>query len=237
MTEEMRNKLDQDVEEFINVCIEKKKVLESEIRIGTTSPQVIKHRETVIKIVMRVFNDFVNYHTQLRKTKMNRYMEKERFDRLGCRTSLLDPSNMSNHSLESDAKSETISDIHDDYRQQSIIASEHEMTISEEEIQALAVENTKIHEELLTLDDEIKMITNKVAHISRLQELFTEKVIEQEVDLNNLHETTIRSSENIREGNELIRAAMMKDASTRVFILFYVTTLGLTILFLDWYNP
>lgn len=255
-TEEHRNKLDKDVEEFINVCNEKMKVLQSEIKLGNPSPQVIEYRAAVIEMMMRILNDFVNYYTKLRTTRMKRFMEKQKYDRIESSNGRISPSQeyeLTSDSIDLDtiallAKEEksgispqnekTSSKFNlDDWQQQSILAAEHHTSISPEEIPQLALENSRIHDELLTLNDDVKLIGKKVVQISRLQELFTEKVMEQEVELNILHETAIRSSENVREGNDLIRDAMMKNASTRVFILFYIITLGFTILFLDWYNP
>lgn len=261
MTDERRNKLDADVEEFIDSCQEKIKILQSEIRLGTDSPQVIEHRETVIKIVRRILNDLFNYFNHLKTTKIVRQMEKQKFDRIESATGRISPSqeyesidsepinlldkltNLSSddnpligtsiRSQTSDTSAYSI----DDYQHQSLIAAEHHISIDPQEIQALVLENSQIHDELMTLDDEVKLIGKKVVQIAKLQELFTEKVMEQQVDLDNLHETAIKSSENIREGNDLIRDAMMKNASTRVFILFYIITLAITILFLDWYNP
>lgn len=255
-TEELRDKLDQNVEEFINVCNEKMKILQSEIKVGNPSAQVIEHRAAVIEMMMRILNDFVNYYTNLRTTRMKRFMEKQNYDRIEGSAGRISPSqeyDLTSDSIDLDsiasmaheekpgispkARRNSPTYTLDDWQQQSIVAAEHHTSISPEEIPMLALENSRIHDELLTLNDEVKLIGKKVVQISKLQELFTEKVMEQEVELNILHETAIRSSENVREGNDLIRDAMMKNASTRVFILFYIITLGFTILFLDWYNP
>lgn len=257
MSEERRNRLDQDVEEFIDVCNAKIKVLQSEIWIETKSVQVIEHRKAIIEIMMRIFNDFVKCCTHLRTTRMMRDIERQKYDKIekisapksfdeemeSMSTDQLDLVSLSsedgiNYKLPVIGKNVHHSSYNEeDCLQQSIIASEHHTSISPEEIQLLAVENAQIHDELVTLNDEIRMIGKKVVQITKLQELFSDKVMEQEIELNRLHETAIRSSENVREGNDLIRDAMMKNASTRVFILFYILTLGFTVLFLDWYNP
>lgn len=259
MTDERRNKLDQDVEEFINICNEKMKILQSEIRLGTNSAQVIEHRSAVIEMMMRILNDFVNYYTQLRTTRMKRSIEKTKYDKVESASGKISPgpeyesissdainlesltSSLARDDSLAAASRNTQSSDHsysfEDYRQQSLLAAEHDTSITQDELETLAVENYHIHDELITLNDEVKLIGKKVVQISKLQELFTEKVMEQEVELNSVHEKAIRSSENVREGNDLIRDAMMKNASTRVFILFYIITLGFTILFLDWYNP
>lgn len=248
MTDDRRSKLDHDVEEFINVCNDKMKIFESEFSIGAVSEQIKQHRDAAIDIMKRILKDFINYYNQLRMTRMQRILEKQRYDRIeiidGREDTVNEELTLDNIDLEALAKEDKQTSIShnnsfsfEDCHQQSLIAAENHISISPEEVQTLALENSQIHEELLTLDDEVKSISKKVVQLSLLQELFTEKVMEQEIDLNNLHETAIRSSENVREGNDLIRDAMMKNASTRVFILFYIVTLGFTILFLDWYNP
>lgn len=72
--------------------------------------------------------------------------------------------------------------------------------------------------------------------IAKLQEIFTEKVLQQEVELNRVNETIISSTENIRGANEQLREAMKKNAGFRVWVLFFIITLAFTVLFLDWYN-
>lgn len=256
MTDERRAKLDQDVEEFTKACNDKIKLLQTEIWQGTKSVQAIEHRKAMIEIMLRMFNDFVKCSTLLRTTRMMRDLEREKFDRIQIvkkkRTAKDNLESISSEDLSIDKLKElTQSDdttvntsYHsqsnltlDDCEQQASLAAAHEIPISPQEIRTLAMENSLIHDELVTLNDEIQLIGKKVVQISKLQELFSDKVMEQEIELNTVHETAIRSSENVREGNDMIKEAMMKNASTRVFILFYIITLTFTILFLDWYNP
>lgn len=258
MNEERRNKLDQDVEDFINICIEKVRDLETETMIGLSSGQPIDHWKTAIEIIRRILKDFMNIYDQLRTVRRQRCADKLKYDRIECTTGRITPvedlesigtdainleslsSYISEDSLvtKTNTSHTSVADYSmDDCMQQSLIAAEHHTSIRPDEVQTLALENSQIHDELLTLDDEVKVINKKVVQLAKLQDMFTEKVMEQEVELINLHESAIRSSENVREGNDFIREAMMKNASTRVFILFYIITLGFTILFLDWYNP
>jgi len=81
-----------------------------------------------------------------------------------------------------------------------------------------------------------RSIGKKLTEIAKLQEAFSESVLKQEMDLNHVNNTTIISTESIREGNEQLREAMRKNAGFRVCILFFITTLAFVILFLDWYN-
>lgn len=226
MNDEVRNKLDRDVEAFIKQCRETMKVLQSEIRLNTTSNQVIEHRVAVIEMVMIILNDFVNYYTQLRTTRLQRVTEKQNMSRLTVPS--LPSSNLVKHSPPRNCSSNL-----DDFVEQDIAP----VDITQQELLLFAHENNIMQEELMTLKDEVNSIQKKVHQISKLQELFREKVQEQEIELNELHETAIKSSENVKDGNDMIIEVIMKNASTRVFLLSYIITLAFTLLFLDWYNP
>ena len=116
-------------------------------------------------------------------------------------------------------------------------AVQEPVTFTPEEIQMYDKENNQLYDEMNAISDEVKTIGGKVVEIARLQEIFTEKVLEQEQDLNRLSSTVIASTENIKEGNDELREAMKKSAGFRVWVLFFIITLAFTVLFLDWYNP
>ena len=111
-----------------------------------------------------------------------------------------------------------------------------QLELSKHELQAFEAENKHLFNQMNSLSDEVKDIELKVIEIARLQQVFTDNVLKQEVDMNRLSDSTISSTENIRSGNEQLREAMKKNAGFRVWILFFITTLAFTILFLDWYN-
>lgn len=78
-------------------------------------------------------------------------------------------------------------------------------------------ENQRLIGEMNSLCDEVRQIEGKVAEISRLQDVFTEKVLQQEADIDSIHQLVVGATENIKEGNEDIREA--KDLSSSVFCL------------------
>lgn len=82
-----------------------------------------------------------------------------------------------------------------------------------------------------------RKIEGQVVEIAQLQELFTEKVLQQEQELNRVSLAMIGSTENIKDGNDQLRDAMKKNAGFRIWILFFIITLSFVVLFLDWYNP
>lgn len=73
--------------------------------------------------------------------------------------------------------------------------------------------------------------------ISKLQEIFTSKILEQDQSLDHIADTVMNTNENIKSANEDIREAMKKNASFRAWILFFLIVMAFSLLFLDWYNP
>ena len=108
--------------------------------------------------------------------------------------------------------------------------------LSPEEMQMFERENVKMYEELMSLKDDIQQIETKVVKIAELQEIFTEKVLQQRDDINNIAGNAVATTENVKGGNEEIRKAIQRNASTRVYVLFFLLVMSFTLLFLDWYN-
>ncbi|KAJ0069141.1 hypothetical protein NL108_018559, partial [Boleophthalmus pectinirostris] len=77
--------------------------------------------------------------------------------------------------------------------------------LSPEEIQMFEQENQRLVSEMNSLVDEVKQIEGKVVEISRLQEIFAEKVLQQETEIDNIHQLVVGATENVKEGNEDIR--------------------------------
>ena len=97
-------------------------------------------------------------------------------------------------------------------------------------------ENEKMLEDLMSLKDDVQQIESKVVKIAELQQIFTEKVLQQKDDIELISSNAVGASENIKDGNEEIRKAIQNRASIRVYILFFLLVMAFTLLFLDWYN-
>ncbi|RXM99324.1 Syntaxin-18 [Acipenser ruthenus] len=108
--------------------------------------------------------------------------------------------------------------------------------LSPEEIQMFEQENQRLVGEMNNLVDEVRQIEGKVVEISRLQEIFAEKVLQQESEIDNIHELVVGATENVKEGNEDIREAIKNNAGFRVWILFFLVMCSFSLLFLDWYG-
>lgn len=108
--------------------------------------------------------------------------------------------------------------------------------LSPEEIQMFEQENQRLVSEMNSLVDEVRQIEGKVVEISRLQEIFAEKVLQQETEIDNIHQLVVGATENVKEGNEDIREAIKNNAGFRVWILFFLVMCSFSLLFLDWYD-
>uniref|UniRef100_A0A8C7Q535 Syntaxin-18 n=1 Tax=Oncorhynchus mykiss TaxID=8022 RepID=A0A8C7Q535_ONCMY len=97
-------------------------------------------------------------------------------------------------------------------------------------------ENQRLVSEMSNLVDEVRQIEGKVVEISRLQEIFAEKVLMQETEIDSIHQLVVGATENVKEGNEDIREAIQNNAGFRVWILFFLVMCSFSLLFLDWYD-
>jgi len=108
--------------------------------------------------------------------------------------------------------------------------------ISSDERQMLEEENRHLYQELMSNQEEVKQITRQVVELSQMQDLLTENVDIQAHQIEEIQDTIMAATENVRGGNEQVREAMSKDAGFRVWILFFLIVMSFTILFLDWYS-
>ena len=88
----------------------------------------------------------------------------------------------------------------------------------------------------MCLKDNVQQIQSQVVKISELQEVFTDKVLQQKDDIDQIAAHAVAATENVRDGNEELRKAIQRNASIRVYILFFLIVMSFSLLFLDWYN-
>lgn len=86
-------------------------------------------------------------------------------------------------------------------------------------------------------DDEIEKLEQQISEIQSLSSVFSEKIMDQERDIDLINDLALHTSENLIDGNEWIRKAITNSAFQRVWFLFCIVVLTFTLLFLDWYNP
>ncbi|CCD71210.1 t-SNARE coiled-coil homology domain-containing protein [Caenorhabditis elegans] len=86
-------------------------------------------------------------------------------------------------------------------------------------------------------DDEILKLQQHLTEIASLHTVFSEKVLEQDRDVELIHDHALHTTENITDGNEWIRKAITNSGKQRAFLLFSIVVLSFALLFIDWYNP
>ncbi|CAK9300626.1 unnamed protein product [Gordionus sp. m RMFG-2023] len=116
-------------------------------------------------------------------------------------------------------------------------ANEKSSNFTQEEIQEFEQENRKIYEEYTSSLNEIQSIEKKMVEISRLQDVLTDNLLTQDESIDRVADSTVNTTENVKQGNVEILQALQHKAGVRVWMLFILIVLTFSLLFLDWYNP
>ena len=138
--------------------------------------------------------------------------------------------------------------------------TDDKITFTVAEVQLIEKENSLLFNELNSLTEEVNQIQGRVVKIAELQQTLTEKVLDQEKDIERIATTTVsvciktldthstgvlfsincitilQATENIREGNEQLRQALQSNSGFRIALIFFILVLFFSLLFLDWYN-
>ncbi|XP_072238673.1 syntaxin-18 isoform X2 [Leuresthes tenuis] len=240
MTDSERDQIDQDAQIFMRTCSEAIKQLRNEVEKQTASVQIREHRVAVLDLIEMYLKGVCKLYSEQRAIRVKRMVDKKRLSRLAPehpsrveKTVKAEPTEEKTVKEESSEKS--VSEVQDN----SVNLWEEgkvEDELSPEEIQMFEQENQRLVSEMSSLVDEVRQIEGKVVEISRLQEIFAEKVLQQETDIDNIHQLVVGATENVKEGNEDIREAIKNNAGFRVWILFFLVMCSFSLLFLDWYD-
>ena len=245
MTDAERDEIDLGAQRIMSTCSQLVKDLKREIAASTEiTQQNIEHREIMLLLIEDYLKNVCKIYSEQKAMRVKKAMEMRRISRLQAdqpsatvtKKSALnavdsaDDNDTKNGSNESSPMK--IQEINDDVNTMT-----YEEELSAEDIQMFESENEQLYSELNTMTEEVKQIESKVVHIAELQEIFTEKVLDQDKDLDKLMTTVVGSTENVKEANEQIRQAIQRNAGLRVWILFFLLVISFSLLFLDWYNP
>ncbi|XP_066576132.1 syntaxin-18 [Amia ocellicauda] len=245
MTDNERDQIDQDAQTFMRTCSDAIKYLRSEADKKVISAQVKEHRGAVLDLIEVYLRGVCKLYSEQRAIRVKRVVDKKRLSRLEPEQHRkLVPSlpESSVHTEQSEEKvlKETSGDKNVTEVQESNFGpwedDKVEDELSPEEIQMFEQENQRLVSEMNSLVDEVRQIEGKVVEISRLQEIFAEKVLHQEAEIDNIHQLVVGTTENVKEGNEDIREAIKNNAGFRVWILFFLVMCSFSLLFLDWYD-
>ncbi|XP_030047039.1 syntaxin-18 [Microcaecilia unicolor] len=247
MTDTERDQIDQDAQTFMRTCADAIQQLRTEACKNIHSQQVKEHRHAVLDFIEDYLKRVCRLYSEQRAIRVKRVVDKKRLSRLEpeqkSKSTISSSPEVLQNPVEVSEEEVTIAEENSDKNlldaQNSFDVWEDgkvEDDLSPEEIQMFEQENQRLVSEMNSMFDEVRQIEGKVVEISRLQEIFTEKVLQQETDIDNIHQLVVGATENIKEGNEDIREAIKNNAGFRVWILFFLVMCSFSLLFLDWYD-
>lgn len=247
MTDADRHQIDAGAQTIMSTCSQLIKELKREIAFSEVSRQNMEHREIVLLLIEDYLKNVCKIYSEQKAIRVKRAFEMRTISKLELDkksnnimemdnkrsvSNLIEKTNNSeNQNNSSKLNTMKVQDINEDVN--TLLYEE----LSPEDIQMLESENEQLYNELCTITEEVRQIESKVVHIAELQEIFTEKVLDQDKDLDRLMTTVVGSTENVKEANEQIRQAIQRNAGLRVWILFFLLVMSFSLLFLDWYNP
>ncbi|XP_026644415.1 syntaxin-18 isoform X3 [Microtus ochrogaster] len=249
MTDTERDQIDQDAQIFIRTCSEAIQQLRTEAHKEIHSQQVKEHRTAVLDFVEDYLKRVCKLYSEQRAIRVKRVVDKKRLRWGGVKKGICFGGKITAKYLYLDL-SWNLSQIQRGKNPR--LRKPHRMLPKTLKKSLLPKSCQKSLWPKHSLNWEpgpmagVKMsclqrryrwqIEGKVVEISRLQEIFTEKVLQQETEIDNIHQLVVGATENIKEGNEDIREAIKNNAGFRVWILFFLVMCSFSLLFLDWYD-
>ncbi|KAG7229736.1 hypothetical protein INR49_012532 [Caranx melampygus] len=241
MTDSERDQIDQDAQIFMRTCSEAIKQLRNEAEKKVTSAQIKEHRGAVLDLIEMYLKGVCKLYSEQRAIRVKRMVDKKRLSRLAPehhsqveKTREVEPTE--EKTVKEESAEKNVSEVLDNTVEHLWEEGRVEDELSPEEIQMFEQENQRLVSEMNNLVDEVRQIEGKVVEISRLQEIFAEKVLQQETEIDSIHQLVVGATENVKEGNEDIREAIKNNAGFRVWILFFLVMCSFSLLFLDWYD-
>ena len=101
--------------------------------------------------------------------------------------------------------------------------------------QQLLQENHALLNRLKTDVDAAREIERSVARVGALQRTFASKVAEQAEQIDHVHNVLTDAGAAVVKGNEELALAAAHGVDFRIFVLLFLITLTVALLFLDWY--
>ncbi|XP_069868915.1 syntaxin-18 [Dipodomys merriami] len=243
MTDTERDQIDQDAQIFMRTCSEAIQQLRTEAHKETHSQQAKEHRAAVLDFTEDYLKRVCKLYSEQRAIRVKRVVDKKRLSKLEPEPNTKTRESTPSEKVTQDSEDKPATEEHTEKllseAQPEVGAwgdGKGEDELSPEEIQMFEQENQRLIGEMNSLFDEVRQIEGKVVEISRLQEIFTEKVLQQEAEIDSIHQLVVGATENIKEGNEDIREAIKNNAGFRVWILFFLVMCSFSLLFLDWYD-
>ncbi|VEN50165.1 unnamed protein product [Callosobruchus maculatus] len=229
MTEIDRQEVDAMAENIISNCTNLINEYKKEISGISKSKQKEEHYQNIVESLHLYLKNVSRIYTEAKAVRVKRVIETHKLSKLETK-----PTTIQKSSPEKPQKIGSLEESKIPPLQPPSI--DYDDQLSAEEMQMFESENELLYNELNSISDEVKQMESKVVHIAELQELLTEKVLQQEKDIDRIATTVVGSTENMRDANDQIRQAIQNNASLRVWVLFFLLVMSFSLLFLDWYN-
>jgi syntaxin 18 len=245
MTDVERDNIDLGAQRIMNTCSHLIQEFKKVSQKLDGSPQLLEHRQAVLDLVESYLKSVCKIYSEQRAIRVKRALEVQKMSKLEISSKKYDDSfvmcDINSDNVLKDNKENEAQSSHRKVLESNVNTSipshfSEEDQLSTEEMQMFESENAQLYNELNSLTEEVKQIESKVVRIAELQEIFTEKVLQQDKDIGRIESTAIGTTENVKMANEQIRQAIQSNAGLRVWIIFFLVVMSLTILFLDWYN-
>jgi syntaxin 18 len=257
MTDLERDQIDSDVQKIVQNC--QRRIMEFERMLETTdsiknNPHLCTHLESIVTSLGNYLKEVTLVYSEMKAIRVKRTVDHQAMSRLAALPSMNKKKDNNSSSLPSvlsslsssskgpkkGERSLSVPDGDDGPEAGTSSSSVPDYFLDEEippeELQILEEENRILLNELNSLANEVDQIQSSVVQIAQLQEIFTEKVLLQDKEIESLANVVVKTTENIKGGNEQIRQAIQKNADFRVWVLFFILVMSFSLLFLDWYN-
>ncbi|XP_060273648.1 syntaxin-18 isoform X1 [Ovis aries] len=190
MTDTERDQIDQDAQTFMRTCSEAIQQLRTQAHKEIHSQQVKEHRTAVLDFIEDYLKRVCKLYSEQRAIRVKRVVDKKRLSKLEPEPNAKTRESMSSEKVsQSPSKDSEEKPIPEEYPEKVPVEAQPELgswgdgkgedELSPEEIQMFEQENQRLIGEMNSLFDEVRQIEGKVVEISRLQEIFTEKVLQQ----------------------------------------------------------
>ncbi|XP_022824522.1 syntaxin-18 [Spodoptera litura] len=247
MTDAERDQIDTGAQRIINTCSHLLKEFRNDNRKVTAAPQMKEYMEAVADLIDMYLKAVCKIHSELKALRVKRTLVMRKLSRLELpqtKSTIPNPFIMGkvaekdidkvlDKDIEEVEEPDTVKKMDLCENDVAVLADEE---LSAEELQMFESENVQLLNELNSMTEEVRAIESKVLHIAELQEIFTEKVLQQEQDIDRISNTVVGSTENVKDANEQIKQAIQRNAGLRVYVLFFLLVMSFSLLFLDWYN-
>jgi syntaxin 18 len=228
MSDGERDKIDAGAQMIMNTCSHLIQDFKKKTVKMADSAQMMEHRKLILEMIETYLKAVCKIYSEQKAIRVKRAMDFQKFSKFEVNSS---PS----HSVNKPSLSNSVP-VEDHQVDAPTSAFQFEEEFSKEELQIFEEENNQLYNELQSLTEEVRQIESKVVHIAELQEIFTEKVLQQDKDIDRINTTVVGTTENVKEGNDQIRQAIQRNAGLRIYILVFLLIMSFSLLFLDWYN-